>query len=116
MQTERHLHKPVQNFRFGEELLLGVVDLSAEIAPVAILHNNAQRFLVRHHEGLVVADDVGVVQPFEEVDLELARVALLLRDILHLDHLYAHQLPLLFVPHQVHFPERALAQYFDGFI
>ena len=66
---------PVQDLRLGEELaaLARGLDLAAEVAAVAVLHDDAERVLVLAEERVVVADDVRMVQPPQELDLHPRR-------------------------------------------
>ena len=66
---------PVQDLRLGEELaaLARGLDLAAEVAAVAVLHDDAERVLVLAEERVVVADDVRMVQPPQELDLRARR-------------------------------------------
>ena len=66
---------PVQDLRLGEELaaLARGLDLAAEVATVAVLHDDAERVLVLAEERVVVADDVRMVQPPQQLDLHPRR-------------------------------------------
>lgn len=64
---------------------LRLVDAVPEVAGVAVFHDDAQAVLVQ--EGVGVAHDVGVAHPAQELDLVLAGLLLLRRDVLELDHL-----------------------------
>lgn len=51
-----------------------ILYLRAEVAPVAVFHDDAQVVLARGEEGVLVADDVRVVQSPKELHLSVAVV------------------------------------------
>lgn len=46
-----------------------IFNLRAEVAPIAVLHDDAQMVLTRGEERILVADNIGVVQPPQEIHL-----------------------------------------------
>lgn len=70
---------------FQGERYLGFVDTIAEVAGIAVLHDDAQAVLVE--EGVYVAHDIRVRHSPQKVNLISTRLLLLDRDILELHNL-----------------------------
>lgn len=51
------------------QVLPRIFDLRAKIAPIAVLHDDAKVVFSRGKEGVLVADDIRMVQPPQEIDL-----------------------------------------------
>ena len=116
LECERHLHEPVEDLLFRDETTLFALLLNhaVEVAVVSKLCHDAKALLL--HEALLVADDVGMAQRLEHLDLVKRRLLLLVLHLRNIDNLESVVVLVLLVLDEDNYSKVALAEHLNLFV